>query len=259
MAQQSTQDLAAAVQNPVAALISVPFQNNSYFDLGPNHNETANILNIQPVIPFTVGNWNIISRTIAPLVYVPAISLSLGDTITGNPVSKTIGETFGLGDINETVFFSPAGPGAFIWGIGPSMTVPTATSNITGSGKLSLGPSAVGLVQPKPWTIGALVRQQWSIAGPDGRSDVNQTLVQPFVSYNLPKGWNITTGPIITANWVAPSSRRWTVPVGGGFGRVFKISSQPLSASLQAYYYAERANFAPRWSLRVQISFLFPK
>ncbi len=260
--QASEQDLATKVQNPVAALISVPFQNNTYFGLGPNHDQTANVLNIQPVVPFTVGDWNIISRTIAPLIYLPHISLGAGDldgTITDNSAPKGIGETFGLGDINETVFLSPANPGALIWGVGPAVTIPTASSSILESGKVSLGPSAVALIQPKPWTVGALFRQQWSIIGPAGRTDVNQTLLQPFVSYNLPEGWNLSTGPVITANWSAASSQRWTVPIGGGFGRVFRIGNQAVSASLQAYYNAERPDFAPRWSLRATFSLLFPE
>ncbi len=99
-------------------------------------------------------------------------------------------------------------------------------------------------MQPKPWTIGALFRQQWSIIGPNGRTDVNQSLLQPFVSYNLPDGWNLSTGPVITANWSADQSQRWTVPVGGGFGKIFKIGKQPVSASLRGFYYnAERLGF----------------
>lgn len=262
--QASQEDLEAKVQNPVAALISVPFQNNTYFGLGPDHDKTANVLNIQPVIPIPLGDWNVISRTIAPLIYVPHINFGgpAGDfdgTITANAGPRAVSETFGLGDINETLFFSPARPGALIWGIGPAATIPTATSNILGAGKVSFGPSAVALVQPKPWTIGALFRQQWSIIGPNGRTDVNQSLLQPFVSYNLPEGWNLSTGPVITANWSAAPSQRWTVPIGGGFGRVFRIGSQPVNAALQGYYNVERPEFAPRWSIRATFTLLFPQ
>src|SRR5206468_7558514 len=141
-----------------------PFQNNTYFQLGPNHDQTANVLNIQPVIPIGLGDWNIISRTIAPLVYVPSLSLpslsaGLGEATLG---SSGIGQTFGLGDINQSFYFSPAAPSVFIWGIGPSVNLPTATSKTIGSGKLSFGPTAVGVVTPKPWVIGLLARQLWS-------------------------------------------------------------------------------------------------
>jgi hypothetical protein len=264
-AQQASQaDLEDKVQNPVAALISVPFQNNTYFGLGRDHDSTANVLNIQPVIPIPAGDWNIISRTIVPLIYVPHINFggSPGDfdgTITANAGPHAIPQTFGLGDINETLFFSPARPETLIWGVGPAVTIPTASSSLLGAGKLSLGPSAVALVQPKPWTIGALFRQQWSIIGPNGRTDVNQSLLQPFVSYNLSEGWNLSTGPVITANWSAASAQRWTVPIGGGFGRVFRIGNQPVSAALQAYYNAERPDFAPRWSIRDTFTLLFPE
>jgi len=191
------------------------------------------------VFPFSLGEWNVISRTIAPLIYVPNIganpgAASLGDATT----SATMGgipETFGLGDINQTLYFSPAAATDFIWGVGPSVNIPTATSSVIGSGKLSIGPGAVGLVTPKPWVIGALVRQLFSIAGPQGRSDVNETLIQPFINYNLPEGWYLSSSPIITANWSAPSSQQWTVPIGGGGGKILKIGDQPINAQLRLF------------------------
>src|SRR5579872_472832 len=174
-AQQSTEALAAAAQNPVAAMYSLPFQDNTYFGAGPNHDKTANVLNIQPVLPFTYGDWNIISRTIAPLIYVPNVRTGLGatalgeDTTSANAKPGGIPESFGLGDINQTFYFSPAAPSEFIWGVGPSVNLPTATANVIGSGKLSVGPAAVGLTMPKPWVIGLLARQLFSIAGPSGQ------------------------------------------------------------------------------------------
>jgi hypothetical protein len=264
-AQESTEALAAAAQNPVAAMYSLPFQNNTYFGAGPNHDKTANVLNIQPVLPFTYGDWNIISRTIAPLIYVPNVRIGLGATALGEDTTSAsagrggIPETFGLGDINQTFYFSPAAPSEFIWGLGPSINLPTATASVIGSGKLSVGPAAVGLVMPKPWVIGLLARQLFSIVGPSGRTDVNQTLLQPFVNYNLPDGWYLSSSPVITANWSAASSQRWTVPIGGGGGKIFKIGGQPINASFQAFDYVERPSLAPRWALRFQVQFLFPR
>jgi hypothetical protein len=167
-------------------MYSLPSQNNTYFDAGPNHDKTANVLNIQPVLPFTIGDWNIISRTIAPLISLPSITAGLEDVTPATPSSN---DPFGLGDINQTFYFSPAAPSDFIWGVGPSFNLPTATNHNLGSGKFSIGPGAVGLVMPKPWVIGLLARQLFSIAGPQGRKDVNQTLLQPFVNYNMPDGW----------------------------------------------------------------------
>jgi hypothetical protein len=167
-AQQSTEELAAAAQNPVAAMISLPFQNNTFFNAGPNHDKTANVLNIQLVLPFTVGDWNIISRTIAPLIALPSLTApDLGDVITSGPSSN---DPFGLGDINQTFYSSPAAPSEFIWGVGPSVTLPTATQRVLGPRTLSMGPGAVGLVTPKPWVIGTLARQLWAVAGPTNRS-----------------------------------------------------------------------------------------
>ena len=182
-AQQSTEALAAAAQNPVAAMISLLFQNNTFFDAGAAHDQTANVLNIQPVLPFTIGDWNIISRTIAPLIALPSLTGgALGDAIADAPSSN---DPFGLGDINQTFYFSPAAATDFIWGIGPSVTLSTATQRVLGPRTRSMGPGAVVLVMPKPWVIGTLARQLWGVAGPN--QDINQMLVQPFVNY-MPDG-----------------------------------------------------------------------
>jgi hypothetical protein len=254
-AQQSTEALAAAAQNPVAAMISLPFQNNTFFDAGAAHDQTANVLNIQPVLPFTFGDWNIISRTIAPLIALPSLTGgALGDAIAGAPSSN---DPFGLGDINQTFYFSPAAATDFIWGIGPSVTLSTATQSVLGPRTLSMGPGAVVLVMPKPWVIGTLARQLWAVAGPS--QDINQTLVQPFVNYNMPDGWYLVSSPIITANWSAPLGQRWSVPIGGGVGKIFKIGDQPMNASLQAFDYVAHRSLAPRWALRFQVQLLFPR
>jgi hypothetical protein len=122
-----------------------------------------------------------------------------------------------------------------------------------------MGPGAVALVMPKPWVIGILGRQLWSVAGPGSRKDVNQLLLQPFVNYNLPGGWYLVSSPIITADWTAASGNRWNVPVGGGFGKIFRIGLQPMNASLQAFDYPIRSSFGPSWAIRFQLQFLFPR
>ena len=256
VAQQSDADLAAAAQNPVAATYSLPFQNNTFGGAGPTHNAVGNVLNIQPVLPFTFGDWNVISRTIAPVTYVPGLVPGLPDN-AGVPAGTN--SVLGLGDINETFYISPAASKGLIWGIGPSITLPTATNSEIGSGKLSMGPGAVALVMPKPWVIGILGRQLWSVAGPDSRKDVSQLLLQPFVNYNLPDGWYLVSSPIITADWMAAPSNRWTVPIGGGVGKIFHIGSQPMNASLQAFDYPIRTSLGPSWSIRFQVQFLFPR
>lgn len=258
MQANGTQDLAEAVQNPVASLITVPFQNNIGFGAGPD-DDVINTLNIQPVVPVKVGNWNIINRLIMPLIYLPETRIELPEQPGEQSEVFTFDSEFGVGDINYTSFLSPAQPGKVIWGIGPSFNLNTATDDHLGSGKWSAGPSVVVLTQPGPWTIGTLARQLWSFAGDDDRSSVNQFLMQPFLAYQLGDGWAISSSPVMIANWDADSDNRWTVPLGGGINRVFTLGKQPLNASVQAYYNVERPKFAPEWSLRLQVNLLFPK
>ncbi len=243
-------------RNPVAATYSLPFQNNIFGGAGPTRNAVGNVLNIQPVLPFTFGDWNVISRTIAPLIYVPGLVPGLADN-AGEPAGSS--SVFGLGDINQTFYISPAASKGLIWGLGPSVTLPTATNSEIGSGKLSMGPGAVALVMPKPWVIGILGRQLWSVAGPSSRKDVSQLLLQPFVNYNLSGGWYLVSAPIITADWTAASGNCWNVPVGGGLGKIFRIGSQPMNASLQAFDYPIRTSLGPSWAIRFQLQFLFPR
>ncbi len=250
---QDQADLAKASQNPVAAMISLPFQNNTFFNVGPD-DDTANVLNIQPVIPIGIGPVNLINRTIFPLIYLPDVTAGLAEL----PEGISGGSTFGLGDINYTGFLLAGAVGDITWGIGPSISFPSATDEKLGTEKWSAGPSAVALVQPGPFVIGTLVRQLWSFAGDDDRQDVSQLLIQPFANYNMAGGWFLTSAPIITANWEASSDDTWLVPLGGG-GRVFKIGPQPVNMSLQAYYNVEKPHFGPDWSLRFTVALLFPK
>ena len=227
--ESQTEKLAKETQNPVANLISVPFQNNFNFGIGPN-DATQWDLNVEPVIPISLNkDWNLITRTIMPIINQPS-------------PAPGIGSAFGLGDINPTVFLSPANSGKLTWGLGPTMTFPTATETLLGSGKWSAGPSLVVLTMPGHWVIGALANNQWSFAGWSKRS-VDALLVQPFINYNFSHGWYVCSQPIITANWDAASSERWTVPIGGGVGKIIKIDKQPINlsaASLRQRGYAAR-------------------
>ena len=164
-----------------------------------------------------------------------------------------------MGNINFTAFFSPADSGKVIWGVGPVAVFPTNTDDALGTDKWSLGPSAVFLTMPGPWVMGALVANVWSYAGSDDRGKVRFFFTQPFVNYNLPKGWYLTSSPIITANWEADSGQKWTVPVGGGFGKIFRIGPQPMNASIQGFYHADKPDVLDDWAMRVQLQFMFPK
>jgi hypothetical protein len=242
--KDDAEDLAKKSQNPVADLISVPFQSNTNFGVGPS-NAVQEVLNIQPVIPIHTGDFNIITRTIIPLISQP--NLGAGQS----------GSTFGLGNINATFFFSPAKPGALIWGIGPVFGFPTNTSPALGSAKWTFGPSIVLLAMPGPWTIGVLANNVWSWAG-GGSQNVNSLLIQYFVNYNFKGGWYLTSSPIITANWNAtPYSNKWTFPVGGGFGKLQFIGKLPLNLNATFYYNIWHPDVGPTSTLRLQVALLF--
>ncbi|MBX3359292.1 MAG: hypothetical protein KF745_12800 [Phycisphaeraceae bacterium] len=244
--RDSNSNLARQAQNPVANLISLPFQNNINFGVGPD-NDIQNVLNIQPVIPFHLSeDLNLITRTILPVIYQP------------KPLPDDDYE-FGLGDIVFSMFLSPAKASKFIWGAGPVFLFPSATSDSLGSGKWGAGPTVVGLYMDGPWVVGALVNNIWSFAGESDRASVNSMTLQPFVNYNLHDGWYLTSSPIITANWQADDDDRWIVPLGGGFGKIFHIGDQPINASVQAYGNVVTPDNGPDWTLRVQFQLLFPE
>ena len=245
-------DLRSAVQNPISSLISLPFKIT--FDYGASNGE-ASFLNIQPVVPITVGNWNLVNRLIVPLIDSPGEVAGLPEI--PNPIDGN-GAT-GLGDINYSLFFSPVKYDKVIWGIGPSITMPTATDDQLGSDKWSAGPAGIMLIQPKWGTYGGLVRHLLSFAGEDDRANVNQSLIEPFLNYNLPNGWYLLTDIIITANWQADSSNRWTVPLGGGVGKLVKIGNQAMNVRTEAYYNVEKPDSAPDWQWGFTVQFLFPK
>jgi hypothetical protein len=248
--QQSNEELAKQAQNPVADLISVPFQNNTNFNVGPLE-KNQNVLNIQPVIPIHLNaDWNLITRTILPVISQP-------EFIPGE------GRTNGLGNTQFTAFLSSARTGELIWGIGPIVQLPTNTNKL-GSDKWGLGPSAVALRIDGPWLYGALVNNVWSIAfaGPNGPDapPYNQFLLQPFINYNFPDGLYLSAAPIITANWKAEQSKNvWTVPLGGGVGKLWRIDRLPVNTQMQAFYNVEKPEFGADWTLRLQLQFLFPK
>jgi len=262
--QPSEEELAKQSQNPIADLISVPLQSNFYFGAGFHQNKMIYVLNVQPVIPFNLSDeWNLITRIIMPIINQPNLSPSFGGL-----VPSTTGT--GLGDFNPSFFFSPAKPGELIWGVGPTFTLPTATDRDLGAGKWSMGPTGVALRMHGPWVYGVLINNQWSVAG-WGDKTVNLMLLQWFLNYNFPGAFYLTTSPIITANWkAARGGDVWTVPLGGGIGKLFRlgdvfpleghpIAKLPMNIQLQAYGNVAKPEFGPKWQLRFQIQFLFPK
>lgn len=236
--------LAAEAQNPIANLISLPFQNNLTPGMGPNGDHTLNVLNIQPVVPIALNDkLTLVTRTILPVVSQPT----------------PWGTQNGIGDLNPSFFFVPKGKGPWTVGLGPTLVLPTASDSSLGTGLWSAGPAAVAVYSKGPWVAGALVNNVWSFAGDGDRRPVNRFLIQPFVNYNLPNGWYLVSSPIVTADWQAENDNRWILPLGGGIGRVFRIGSQPINATVQAYGNVIKPNNYGDLTVRLQVQFLFPR
>jgi len=240
-AQPSKSELSQQAANPVADLMSVPFQNNTDFGLGP-YDRASNVLNIQPVVPLAGGK--LITRTIFPFVWIPDVAAESGLLSSG------------LSDITFTAFYVPGG-GSTMWGVGPVLEFPAGGSQ-RGSEKWSAGVSGVVLAQPGDWTLGLLANNVWSYAGADDRDAVNRGLLQYFVVYQLGDGWYLNSAPIITVDWQAESGQQWKVPVGGGGGKLMFWGKVPVNLQTQAYTYVEKPDGGPDWQLRVQVQILLP-
>ena len=244
--EKETAEIAKQAQNPIANVISVPLENDFNPHTGMDK-EDSYVLEMKPVVPFKLSNdWNLITRTVIPIAQVP----DLAPGVNG---------ASGLGDVQTSLFFSPAKVGKVIWGAGPVISLPTATEDILGTKKLSIGPTAVVLSTQGHWLFGALVQNLFSVAGPRERPDVNQMLLQPFVNYNMRHGWYLTSSPVITSNWEANSNNRWTVPVGGGVGRIVHFGKIPVSTYAQVFRNVQRPDGTTSWSARFQMTFLFPQ
>lgn len=241
-------ELAKQALNPIAALISLPLQLNHDDKIGPAEQGRKWQLNVQPVVPFSIGeDWNLISRTIVPLV-------SQKDVMPG------AGSDSGIGDITQSFFFSPKKPtaGGWIWGVGPVLLVPTGSSDRLSAEKWGLGPTAVLLKQEHGWTYGALVNHIWSVAGDDARSDISNTFLQPFLSYTTQTLTSFTVNTESTYDW---KSKEWSVPINLMVAQLLKVGDQPLMLQAGVRYWADSPQGAgpEGWGFRLALTFLFPK
>lgn len=249
-AQSDAEALAKKLSNPVAALISVPFQFNRDENIGPLEDGERTFLNFQPVVPITLNeDWNVISRTIVPI------------TFEQDEIFPGAGDQSGLGDIVQSFFFSPKEPTAsgLIWGVGPVVLVPTASDDLLGADQWALGPTIVGLKQAGKWTYGLLANHLWGVhqKGQNDRSDVNATFVQPFVSYTTPTAWTYALNTEATYDW---NNTDWGVPVNAVVSKLLKVGRVPMSVGFGLRYWAEEAENGPEdLGLRLILTPLFPK
>jgi hypothetical protein len=248
-AQESDEELAKKLSNPIAALISVPFEFNYNKGYGTEEGEQF-ALNIMPVIPITLNkDWNVISRTIVPVI--------LQDDIAGRS-----GEQAGLGDTLQSLFFSPSKPietgiGNLTWGAGPAIAIPTGTDDLLGSGKFGLGPTGVTLIQKGPWTYGALVNHIWSVAGEGNRDEVSATFMQPFIAYTTPTAWTFIVQTESTYDW---KTEQWSVPINASISKLVTIGSQKVQFQVGSRYWAESPSGGPEdIGATFKTTFLFPK
>jgi hypothetical protein len=236
----TAQDLAKSVHNPFEDFVKLSIQSATGFELGPHHN-AGDSFNIQPLVPFSLNaQWDLIARPSLTVTYLPSPH-----------------EQFGLADLQTSFYLTPAKATTWIWGVGPIFQLPTASSPELGTGRWSVGPTAALIYSEGPWFDGILAYQIMSFAGNRDRGSVNQTYLEPEISYNFENGWYVQCDPPITYDWTADSANAWTIPMGADIGRVFKVSSQDFSLQVGTYGLLKRPDGALQWIVRVNLTLLF--
>jgi len=247
--EEEVKDVAKEAQNPLANVISLPFQNNTDFGIGP-YDKTGNVTNIQPILPVTLGKkgWILMNRFIIPF-----------PKFTPNSESENANNVTGIGDITYTAWFAPPSKGKVTWGFGPSMIFPTASDDLLGLGKFSIGPSLVFVQATSKYVLAAVITNWWSVGGDSDRADFTSFYFQPIFTYFLPNKWYLSSAPILLANWEVHKDQRWVVPFGAGIGKMFNIGKQPVDLVAAGYYNVVRPDGYANWQLRVQFKLIFAK
>jgi hypothetical protein len=253
--------LAKQLSNPIASLISVPFQANEDWGFGPTGNGYKFTLNFQPVIPISINkDWNMIVRTIVPIVSQHDLFF-FANLPKDSPLQPQNRSQDGLSDTTQSFFFSPKKPGPFglIWGLGPVFLYPTGTHPFLGTGTFSIGPTVVVLKQMGGLTAGALMNQLWSVVIEEHRSSLSQMFLQPFAAYTTKTHTTFTLSTESTANWNnTPGDAKWTVPLIFQISQILKIGKQPISLQIGGKYYADSPRYGPDWGVRFALTLLYP-
>jgi hypothetical protein len=274
----STTSFGAAIQaqNPLSPVYSLLNEDSTNFRMGPLQ-QTQEVLLVEPVIPIRLmPGFNLITRWITPVIWQPALARSMPAPLPSMPAPlpsipaplPSIPAEFGLGNITPQFFFTPAHQGnGFVWGLGGNAWLPTATDDTLGINKWGGGPTAVALWIQGPLLFGVLANQTWAGNQSHGSSAtferIDQMSVRPFVFYNLSAGWYVASLPLITADWTV--DRKWTVPIGGGIGRVFPLGNVNVNARLDAYDnvafglgHADGITNIGDWTLGFTLHFVLP-
>ena len=240
----SVEELQKLKQNPVSGLKQILFQAN----VNPNYpdsGKTQGIYSLQAVWPFSLNDdYRLVTYTILPQYHVPA---QAGESAIN-----------GLGDTLINLFVSPKKKdGALTWGAGPTILLPTRGDAALGSNRVALGPAALLYYEAEKWNAGLVLQNGWSLGNASGINKVNAFGAQYLFSYNLPDGWSIYSNATIASDWTKEQSERWTVPLGGGVGKLFYVGKLPISISLQGFYNVVTPTGGPNWSMNFQLAFLF--
>jgi hypothetical protein len=237
----SAQDLAKGVHNPFEDFVKIPIQAATGFNVGQHHSAGEGV-NIQPTIPFSLNHdWDLIARP------------SLTATYTPSPSSQ-----FGLNDLQTSFYLTPANANEWIWGVGPIIQFPTASSTDLGTGRWSAGPTAALIYSQGPWFNGILAYHLMSFAGDGRRGSVDQTYIEPEISYNFDSGWYAQIDPPITYDWTAEMKDAWALPVGADVGKAFNLGPQAMSFQIGSYDFVKHPEGGPGWMIRASATLLFP-
>ncbi len=256
-----TEEFVYKAQNPLTPIYSLPLE---YTHHGGADEGDVSIGSVKPIIPFSLGDWNMINQLSLNFIGTPGVVNGIAEL----PEPYQGDGVYGLGDTTLNSYFSPNISDDFTLGFGPAFVLPTDTlfgdtedrrSRELGSGKFSVGPAAMFVTQPRPWTLGLAVKQIWSVFGNDSRHGVSQMVLRPFVNYNMNDGWYLVSDMDMIANWNKDTDERWTVPVGGGVGKLFTIGQNAINTKLEGYYNPVRPGQSPEWSANLTFQVLFAK